>query len=251
MCVDPIRLKRPTPLANFQDVPCGKCYQCLDTKFKHWLVRLVEELKNSRSAYFITFTYDDDHNDGSVHKAHLQKFFKRLRKFEIDNFKYYARAEYGSKTKRPHYHILFFNLSQDQITVYKNITRTWDFGSFFIGSVTEGSISYTLKYIQKGQIIPPGCNPVFNLISKGLGIDFTKKSISNLEQPFYQHYEMKYSLPRYYKEKLFSKEEQAKISIRARSFSEKLQHQNKDPIHLQGVKRYNKANRKAYDSDKL
>ena len=40
-------------------IPCGKCLPCKMRKRSSWSFRLVQELRYSKSAYFITLTYDD------------------------------------------------------------------------------------------------------------------------------------------------------------------------------------------------
>ena len=66
-------------------------------------------------SYFISFTYNNDNlpKDG-VQKRDLHLFFKRLRSrldyYGIEhNLRYFAVAEYGSKTKRAHYHVILWN----------------------------------------------------------------------------------------------------------------------------------------------
>ena len=68
-------------------IPCGHCSFCLKNRRDEWTIRLLEEFKDSLECIFLTLTYPDEsvHYDGNVHKEHLQKFWKRLRKdLELD-----------------------------------------------------------------------------------------------------------------------------------------------------------------------
>lgn len=53
-------------------------------------------------------------------------------------------GEYGSRTHRPHYHAIMFN-----VTNIDNLTRCWSHGSTHVGKVEDASIFYTLKYALK------------------------------------------------------------------------------------------------------
>lgn len=131
------------------DVPCGKCIPCLMNKRNDWSFRLEQEHKVSKSAHFITLTYDEKHlrTDRKLCKRDLQLYLKRLRKKdESTRIRYYAVGEYGEKTGRPHYHILLFNSDE------ANIRSAWvdslgsSIGNVHIGRVTGASIAYVTKY---------------------------------------------------------------------------------------------------------
>lgn len=163
-------------------VPCGKCPNCRAKRVSNWSVRLMQELKDSTSAHFLTLTYDTN----SVHitpngfmdlsKRDVQLFFKRLRKAHAKNnafkgrrLKYYLCGEYGGRSFRPHYHIILFNAAIELIQ------PAWQLGMVHYGDergVNEASVGYTLKYISKPNRIPLHRNddrtPEFSLMSKGL-----------------------------------------------------------------------------------
>ena len=121
-------------------------------------------------------------------KSDLQKFFKRLRKWHGKNttpLKYYAVGEYGGQTKRPHYHIVIFNAD------LSHFERAWSIdlkplGQIHIGTITEASIGYTLKYICKDSQIPMHKNDdrqkEFALMSKGLGDNYLFIEYSCIDQ---------------------------------------------------------------------
>ena len=61
--------------------------------------------------------------------------------------KYYAVGEYGGQFKRPHYHLIMFNVQIDAIL------NAWQLGTVHIGYVSGSSVGYTLKYIRKRSYI--------------------------------------------------------------------------------------------------
>jgi hypothetical protein len=182
-------------------VPCGKCIPCKRKRRADWTLRLEHEYQGSDSAYFITLTYDDVHvpkvkwkgyetNVLTLKVKHLQNYIKRLRnshvayvsrelgirKSEVKNvskpIRYYAIGEYGSKTHRPHYHLLLFNYdianTQTIIDQWKNTQTNIPFGHVDIGNVTGASINYVTKYMFKDFNRKKDIRvPNFTLMSKG------------------------------------------------------------------------------------
>ena len=163
-------------------IPCGKCLQCKRKRRADWTLRLEHEYQGSDSAYFITLTYDDIHVPRvnyqgietdvlTLNKKHIQNYIKRLRnshvayvarelgirKSEVKNVskpvRYYAIGEYGSKTHRPHYHIILFNYevanTQQIINQWKNTKTNIPYGHVDLGTVTAASINYVTKYMFK------------------------------------------------------------------------------------------------------
>ena len=157
-------------------VPCGKCLNCKKKRRSDWSLRLEHEYLYSDSALFITLTYNDasiPRNKGipTLYKKHLQDYIKRLRnshvayvsrelgirKSEVKNhskqIRYYAVGEYGSKTNRPHYHILLFNYDIANLkpieAQWKNTQTGYPLGFVDIGKVSSASINYTTKYMFK------------------------------------------------------------------------------------------------------
>lgn len=155
-------------------VPCGKCPKCLSRRISGWSFRLMREFEapHTESGHFVTLTYDTAHvpitDNGfmSVQKRDCQLFFKRLRKAHPpnSNIRYYLAAEYGGKTKRPHYHAIMFNVNRELIQ------PAWALGSVHYGTLTVASVGYTLKYMCKPKRIPAHRNddrvPEFSLMSK-------------------------------------------------------------------------------------
>lgn len=209
-------------------VPCGKCQPCFARRVSGWSKRLMEEEKDAILSWFVTLTYDNDHvpltKNGfmTLVKKDVQDFMKRLRYYSPKGvkIKYYAAGEYGSDTMRPHYHIILFNAQPD------HIDRAWcengqTIGNVYYGNVQEASVGYTLKYISKKGKIPmhkrDDRQPEFSLSSTKLGAKYIdrmgKWHEEDIMNRMYCNIEdgKKIAMPRYYKDKLYTKEQREHI----------------------------------------
>lgn len=186
-------------------VPCGKCIACQSNRRSDWSIRLLEERKNWDNAIFLTLTYNDD-NVKDLNKRDIQLFFKVLRKYK--DIKYYLVGEYGTRTKRPHYHAIIFGLNRDDSS---RIEKVWGKGNIMVGTVNMASIMYVAKYHVNRKVE----TNEFALMSKNMGIKYVESMAmfheGKIENAFYPYYDKKMRLPRYYKEKLYSKSEREKI----------------------------------------
>lgn len=231
-CIHPITLA-----ANNKTVPCGTCPPCKQSYAYSWAFRLMQEERDSTSAYFITITYDNNNlcrNDQgfpTLRKSDLQKYFKRLRYYSGDKpIKYYAVGEYGTRTKRPHYHAIIFNATES------NIELAWTksgnpIGNIYYGSVTPYSVGYTLKYLCKDKTVTKwdkdGRQPEFSLMSQGLGKSYlTPQMVSwhkaDLLNRRYCVLDggVKISMPRYYYTKIYTEKENALFQVTSELISQ-------------------------------
>lgn len=262
MCYSPQSIPRKdgNGSADRITVPCGKCLECLSTRRAHWSFRLEEELKVSSTAYFLTLTYDDESvplielDDGSivptVVKSDLQNFIKRLRKFyygsKRSSIRYYAVSEYGSRTQRPHYHCIIYNVPVGRLQFGEDVQSIWKSGFVDVGSVTEASIQYVTKYvINRDFELPIGYTRPFSLMSKGLGKSYVDKwSDWHHASPDRWHSVrpngVKISLPRYYVDKLFSdvEREHHYSLVKSKLVVDQLQKQEDFEISNPGVNYY-------------
>ena len=134
---------------------------------------------NGGDVLMLTFTYSDkclprfynpDTNEIVIcfNRNDLRKFFNRLkvlfsRVFPADEltYKYFLCCEYGSNTKRPHYHALFFVSKGVDLSKFISLCRkAWTFGWMFpapFGNVVqhaklrsyEKGAAYASKYVCK------------------------------------------------------------------------------------------------------
>jgi len=208
-------------------VPCGKCPPCKQRRVDTWVFRLMQEDKCSISAHFVTLTYDTRavpitrNGFMTLDKTDVQKFFKRLRKKIPEDIKirYYLAGEYGTQNHRPHYHAIIFNCAD--IELYN---EAWQKGDVHVGKVSGDSIAYTCKYINKEPAQKrhnrDDRKPEFSLMSKGIGANYlTDEIIEYHKQNIGIMYVTKLSghkvpMPRYYRNKIFTKQElQQQIGI--------------------------------------
>lgn len=133
------------------DLPCGKCVGCLKDRAEAWGVRCYHEASLHSQNCFATLTYRDP-PPPELSKEDLRNFFKRLRNDGV-RFRYFACGEYGSKTHRPHYHVLFFG--QDfrggaygcgEYYVSPYLDNAWGLGNVMIAPAEAGAIFYTAGY---------------------------------------------------------------------------------------------------------
>jgi len=231
-CMRPITIARDK---HAKKRPCGQCPVCRQRYAAGWAVRLQNEERSSSTAHFITFTYATHNLSMSssgaqtLVKSHLQKFFKRLRQCNVRRgnllpIKYYAVGEYGSKTKRPHYHALIFNCHVDTIELAwskrsHSMAQPVSIGEIHYGDVTPASIGYTLKYMVKPKSVPhPRVAQYYNddrqrefsLISNGIGLSYLTDNMKSwhLADLHNRRYivlpdGIKAAMPRYYYEKIY------------------------------------------------
>lgn len=223
-CITPFIAKTKDMTRPEVPVPCGKCPECVARRTSAWSFRLMQEDKISSMSNFITLTYDTKHvpisraGYMSLSKRDIQLFFKRLRKLNENQIKYFMSGEYGSQTMRPHYHIILFNCA------IETIQEAWALGRVHYGTVSGASVGYTLKYLSKPGRVPFHKNddrqPEFRLMSKGLGKNYLTEQMTcwhkaDLDNRVYVNLEdgKKCSMPRYYKDKIYSENERKRIAF--------------------------------------
>lgn len=207
---------------SLYQIPCGHCLGCLEDRAKDWTVRNLMELKTSDNAIFLTLTYDEAHlplNHGlpTLRKIDLSAFMKRLRKhFQPFKLRFFACGEYGTKTFRPHYHLIVYGYPSywNRWAETEILSDIWKNGNVYLGSVTAQSIAYVSRYVVKKQ----GNSSVLNTkyqekefvdMSRmpGIGAEWIKAHLSDIavndEVPFLNHGVVRFvKPPRYFDKKL-------------------------------------------------
>lgn len=163
MCLNPI-LIREKKFGRLLYVGCYHCIECQKQRQNAWRFRIENEMKRTAKVMFITLTYDNNsvpiNSLGSqvFCNSHIRNFLKRMRedlRHHDTSFKYVITGEYGSKTKRPHYHgLFFFNKNIDVEFVKYYVNKHW---CRYYGEVVDvdeprsfaAVTSYILKYIIK------------------------------------------------------------------------------------------------------
>jgi len=174
-----------------------------------WVIRLQHEATRLPHTYFVTLTYKtenlcfNDNGEPCLVKSDIQLWLKRLRKsIQPSEVKYYAVGEYGTKKHRPHYHVILFS---EVALPHHQLLDTWKMGLVHVGTLTPASTAYTLKYVynrKKYQDKPSE----FALMSRRPGIGAHK--VATLPKRNYLYLNgFKKRMPRYYKNKIMTKEE--------------------------------------------
>lgn len=158
-----ILFKRSNAAGAAIDLACGQCIGCRIDKSKEWAARIVHESQMHQDNCFVTLTYDDKNlpYDGSLNKAHYQKFMKRLRKkYDGQTIRYFHCGEYGERLSRPHYHSCLFGIDfHDRVPysqtngvvtwVSEELQNIWGKGFCTIGELNYQTAAYTARYIMK------------------------------------------------------------------------------------------------------
>lgn len=189
------------------NIPCGHCIGCRLDKSRQWADRMMLELDHSKTAIFLTLTYDDfnvpvacvlDDRERtpllSLRKRDVQLFMKRLRKaFTGREIRFYLAGEYGTNTHRPHYHAILFGLSLADFPdiqpicqnsfgqfLYKSdaMYSIWKLGHVVLADVSWQTCAYVARYCVKKQTGDVsretfesfGVEPEFSLMSRRPGI---------------------------------------------------------------------------------
>jgi len=202
-----------------------------------WCFRLEHEHMSSRSACFLTLTYEEpplsENGLPTLRRSHLTKFLKRLRKTTHEKLKYYAVGEYGTQFKRPHYHIILFNYPWRILLRHDPVLSVWKSGQWDeavpghiqIDACTPGSIGYVANYCQVGTWQSNDCPstgliddrlPHFSVMSKKMGLSYLTPQkyqyhIDQLANFITRPGGAIQRLPRYFRDKIFTKTERLQI----------------------------------------
>lgn len=185
MCINCLNLTNPKRNSphflegvdyNNITVPCGHCEECKDLKRQGVYVRLYYEYQDCFAlggfCINLTLTYApnclpyvevDEKKYPCFCVSDVQKYFKRIRKHFSDNgmefpFTYFVAMEFGGKTHRPHYHVLFFvkrRVHPSSIKYFIHVCRDkWQLGFTSCGRLgalvkSPAALNYAAKYVAK------------------------------------------------------------------------------------------------------
>lgn len=218
-------------------VPCGQCIACRLNKSREWQARcLAESLCHERSS-FLTLTFSEDCLSSlssvvvfgrrfySLEVRPFQLFIKRLRKrIAPARIRYLYCGEYGENTLRPHFHALIFGYQFPDLKFFKKsgsdrlytsdlLSSLWQQGHCLTADISPSSVRYVIDYIVKGKIddkiMQAGVKPPFICMSRrpGIGFQFFDNHRDQiLQRGYVLLYGKKYTLPRFFYEKLEEQE---------------------------------------------
>ena len=226
-------------------VGCGKCIECRKQKARQWQVRLQEDIRVNKNAYFVTFTFSEEEiqkldneikglsgyeRDNEICRIAVRRFTERWRKKHKKTVRHWLVTELGStNTERVHIHGIIW-------TQYKeDIEPIWKYGKIWIGQyVNEKTINYIVKYINKiDKHHKEYTSKMF--VSQGIGKNYLERTDKERNaykkegtlETYKTRSGTELALPIYYRNKIYTEEEREKLWI------EKL---DKEERYICGVK---------------
>ena len=171
-------------LENLIPIGCGHCVSCRIKRAIEWKIRGVHEAACTfHPSYAVTLTYDQAHvpESGSLRKADLRAFHRRLRYQTGKEFRFMSCGEYGPTTGRPHYHSIYFGLQLPDVYrsgkhyISKTLLQAWGNGQITFHPATPQSIAYVSGYVVKKLRHHSSTEPIMETVDfdTGLIIDET------------------------------------------------------------------------------
>lgn len=285
MCLFPKLIKNPKYLPNkknggnppvcndirtlYVPIGCGKCIECRKQKAQQWRIRLSEELKVQKYAYYCTFTFSNEklrklrkelhmRECNAVAGKALRRFLERWRKTHKKSLRHWFITELGHEgTERIHLHgIIFsdFEITKDTFQDY------WKYGFVRIGQYCNlKTINYIIKYVTKIDNDHKGFEGEI-FCSAGIGSNYIKRHMvqeihkfdnENTIEFYRSTNGTKHNLPIYFRNKLFSEQEREKLWIN------KIQQRKRFVLGIEidvsteeGLQRYYRVLKKAQEKNK-
>lgn len=234
----------PDSRVLYLPIDCENCYECRRAKARDWNVRLQEDIKHNLGAKFVTFTFSNesikaiqsyimqDPNkwglkgfelDNQIATTAMRLFNERYRRKYKKALRHWTITELGHQgTENIHLHgIIWPKCDLDEIE------KIWKYGWVWKYKIIKGikynyvnarTINYITKYVTKRDELYKHYKPVI-LSSPGIGSNYTKSTQSqmnkfnpyNTKQYYISATGHKISLPKYWKQKLYTDEEREEL----------------------------------------
>lgn len=217
-------------------VGCGKCIECKKQKARQWQVRLTEDIRHNKNAYFVTYTFNDRamisldreidkkldgyDRDNAIVKLAIRRYTERWRKKYKKTLRHWLVTEIGGKaTERVHIHGIVWTNEKEDITKIWNSAKTGPYGFVYIGEyVNEKTINYIIKYVSKiDRKHKEYKQKIFT--SKGIGVDYLKRLDSERNEykgkktceTYKTKIGLELALPIYYRNKIYNENQREKL----------------------------------------
>lgn len=215
---------------RYVPVACGQCMECRKAKANEWRVRLHEELKVNKYAYFITLTFAPEELNKLCKQYNIEEcnaiagkavrlFLERVRKQTKKSIKHWLITEMGQEnTERIHLHgILFptYPINNEWLI------KMWKYGNADTGQYCNSrSINYVVKYVFKLDPKHKGYVPQI-FCSSGIGKTYITENAQNKHQfrpnQTRDYYTLpngqRVALPIYYRNKLYNEQQRESLWI--------------------------------------
>lgn len=132
---------------------CGQCVNCRINHKLRWMGRMALEQHYGNPGMpgaFVTLTYKPEAlpEGGNLNRAHVTEFVRELKRRLSPSERYFCVGEYGSKTLRPHYHLLHFGAFGND--AWERIYRhCWPHGHIQVGQAEGAVFNYITGYVTK------------------------------------------------------------------------------------------------------
>lgn len=211
-------------------VGCGKCMECMRQKALQWKIRLNEELRTQKYAYFVTFTFAPEElrkltdevglvNCNAVAGLAVRRYLERWRKKYKKSQRHWLITEMGQEeSERIHLHGIVFSAFEISTEEFASI---WKYGNVVIGQYCNmRTIYYVTKYVTKLDQKHKGYVPQI-FCSAGLGNIYTERELVRIIHRYQDETDETYrfpngqkcNLPIYYRNKLFTEEQREKLWV--------------------------------------
>ncbi|AXH76865.1 MAG: replication initiator protein [Microviridae sp.] len=240
-------------------IGCGKCIECRKQRTNNWRIRLMEDIRHNENAKFVTMTFSDEslieleneihriaikqietlnkeHNKNIKYKPitgyeleneiatlSVRRFLERYRKQHKTSIRHWLVTELGeTNTERLHIHGIIWTTKAKS-----HIEKLWKYGTLNRNQkqwennyVTERTVNYIVKYINKVDIKHKYYNPII-LCSSGIGKEYFKRTDylknkyngENTKETYTTRQGYKLALPTYYRNKIYNEKEKEQLWI--------------------------------------
>lgn len=140
LCLEPFKV-------GVAEYRCGKCASCRMRVRRMWTLRLVLESTQHQASLCSTLTYEPGREPEGMRLSvrDAQLFIKRVRRAVApERVRYYLVGEYGSRTRRPHYHACLFGLRYPDV-----VSECWDGGFSQVRPFDVAGAAYVAGYVTK------------------------------------------------------------------------------------------------------
>lgn len=172
---------------------CGRCLPCRRYQSRIWFHRVMLEATQHDYNSAVTLTYDQAAlpTSGELQPEHLRNWIKRYRKRALERYpwrrlRFFACAEYGEGSARPHYHLVLFGqpscdfgrggrlwCGDCQCVTCCDVSETWGLGASSIEALDQKTAAYICGYVTRKLTSPyrgKGLKPFLRMSNRpGLG----------------------------------------------------------------------------------
>lgn len=230
---------------KYVPIGCGECIECRKQKAQQWRVRLSEEIKVNKYAYFVTLTFSNESlqelcnvaeqpESNAVATLAVRRFLERYRKKYKVSLRHWLITELGHEnTERIHLHGIIF---REKPITNDELQDIWKYGKTDIGEYCNlQTINYIVKYVTKIDKDHKNFKAAI-ICSPGIGENFVKTYEAKNKYKYIkgesdESYTLqngtKVALPIYYRNKLYTDEERQKL------WTDRL---DKDEIYVRGIR---------------